>query len=198
MVRLTRIYTKGGDKGETSLGDGTRVPKQSLRVAAFGTVDEANAAIGLARLHLTSPAEAENDAMLARIQNDLFDLGADLCTPEESERTARKGALRITAAQVARLEREIDAMNAALRPLDSFILPGGTPAAAYLHLARTIVRRAERLACALAAEEKVNPEAIKYLNRLSDHLFVLGRRLNDNGARDVLWQPGLTRDSETS
>ena len=194
MVRLTRIYTKGGDKGETSLGDGTRVPKQSLRVAAFGTVDEANAAIGLARLYLGSQADAEHDQMLARIQNDLFDLGADLCTPETSERAARKGALRITAAQVARLEREIDAMNAGLRPLDSFILPGGTPAAAYLHLARTIVRRAERLACALAAEEKINPEAIKYLNRLSDHLFVLGRRLNDNGARDVLWQPGLTRD----
>ena len=194
MVRLTRIYTKSGDKGETSLGDGTRVPKQSLRVAAFGTVDEANAAIGLARLYLGSAGGAEHDQMLARIQNDLFDLGADLCTPEESERAARKGALRIAAAQVARLEREIDAMNAGLRPLDSFILPGGTPAAAYLHLARTIVRRAERLACALAAEEKINPEAIKYLNRLSDHLFVLGRRLNDNGARDVLWQPGLTRD----
>ena len=199
MVRLTRIYTRGGDKGETSLGDGTRVPKQTLRVAAFGTVDEANAAIGLARLHLNSLADGENDAMLARIQNDLFDLGADLCTPEDSERAAKKGAaLRIVAAQVARLEREIDAMNAGLKPLDSFILPGGTPAAAQLHLARTIVRRAERLACALAAEEPVNPEAIKYLNRLSDHLFVLGRRLNDNGAKDVLWQPGLTRGSENS
>jgi len=194
MVRLTRIYTKGGDKGETSLGDGSRVPKQALRVDAYGTVDEANAAIGLARLHLQAPADAESDAMLARIQNDLFDLGADLCTPEGGEREARKGALRIAAAQVARLEREIDAMNAGLRPLDSFILPGGMPAAAYLHLARTIVRRAERLACALAAGERVNPEAIKYLNRLSDHLFVLGRKLNDNGARDVLWQPGATRD----
>jgi len=198
MVRLTRIYTRGGDKGETSLGDGTRVPKQSLRVAAFGTVDEANAAIGLARLHLNSSADAEAGAMLGRIQNDLFDLGADLCTPEESERAAQKDALRIIAAQVARLEREIDAMNSGLRPLDSFILPGGTAAAAYLHLARTIVRRAERLACALAAEERVNPEAVKYLNRLSDHLFVLGRRLNDNGARDVLWQPGLTREPPKS
>ena len=194
MVRLTRIYTKGGDRGETSLGDGSRVPKQALRVEAFGTVDEANATLGLARLQLGMSPASENDAMLARIQNDLFDLGADLCTPEESERAARKGALRITAAQVTRLEREIDRMNAGLKPLDSFILPGGTPAAAYLHLARTVVRRVERLACALAAEEKVNPEAVKYLNRLSDHLFVLGRRLNDNGARDVLWQPGATRD----
>ena len=203
MVRLTRIYTRGGDKGETSLGDGSRVPKQALRVEAFGTVDEANAAIGLARLHLGSAADADTDreagAMWARIQNDLFELCADLCTPEESARAARRsndqgGALRIVAAQVARLEGEIDRMNAGLRPLDSFILPGGTPAAAYLHLARTIVRRAERLVCALAAEERVNPEAVKYLNRLSDHLFVLGRRLNDNGAKDVLWQPGLTRE----
>ena len=199
MVRLTRIYTRGGDKGETSLGDGSRVPKQALRVEAYGTVDEANAAIGLARLPVKSRADSDTDGMLARIQNDLFDLGADLCTPEASERAARKGgALRITAAQVARLEAEIDAMNAGLRPLDSFILPGGTPAAAYLHLARTIVRRAERLVCALAAEERINPEAVKYLNRLSDHLFVLGRRVNDNGAADVLWQPGLTRDREGS
>ena len=194
MVRLTRMYTRGGDKGETSLGDGSRVLKQSLRVEAYGTVDEANAAIGLARLHLGSDAEA--DAMLARIQNDLFDLGADLCTPEKGRRAPRDrttGALRIVAAQVERLEREIDAMNAALRPLDSFILPGGMPAAAYLHLARTVTRRAERLVCSLAAAESVNPEAIKYLNRLSDHLFVLGRRVNDNGAKDVLWQPGATR-----
>jgi cob(I)alamin adenosyltransferase len=187
MVRLTRIYTRGGDRGETSLGDGSRVPKQSLRVEAFGTVDEANAAIGLARLHTTG----EEDAMLGRVQNDLFDLGADLCTPEDGRKAA--GALRIVAAQVARLEAEIDAMNASLRPLDSFILPGGSPAAAYLHLARTVTRRAERLACALAAAEPINPEAVKYLNRLSDHLFVLGRRLNDNGAGDVLWRPGLTR-----
>jgi cob(I)alamin adenosyltransferase len=189
MVRLTRIYTRGGDRGETSLGDGSRVAKQALRVEAFGTVDEANAAIGLARLHVGDDTEA--DAMLARIQNDLFDLGADLCTPESERRAA--GALRIVAAQVERLEGEIDAMNAALRPLDSFILPGGSPAAAHLHLARTVTRRAERLVCALAAAEPVNPEAVKYLNRLSDHLFVLGRRLNDNGARDVLWRPGATR-----
>src|ERR687886_1107128 len=147
MVRLTRIYTRGGDRGEPSLGDGSRVAKHALRVEAFGTVDEANAAIGLARLHVGDDGEA--DAMLARIQNDLFDLGADLCTPEGGRRAA--GALRVVAAQVERLEREIDAMNAALRPLDSFILPGGTPAAAHLHLARTVTRRAERLVCALAA-----------------------------------------------
>ena len=189
MVRLTRIYTRGGDKGETSLGDGSRVPKQALRVEAYGTVDEANAAIGLARLHTGGDADA--DAMLGRVQNDLFDLGADLCTPEAGRRAA--GALRIVAAQVERLEAEIDAMNAGLAPLDSFVLPGGSAAAAHLHLARTVTRRAERLVCSLAAAEPVNPEAVKYLNRLSDHLFVLGRRLNDNGARDVLWQPGATR-----
>src|SRR5436190_3281995 len=187
MVRHTRIYTRGGDAGETSLGDGSRVKKHALRVDAYGAVDEANATIGLVRLH----ANGEADAMLGRIQNDLFDLGADLCTPEDGRRAA--GALRIVASQVERLEREIDAMNAGLRPLDSFILPGGSPAAAYLHLARTVTRRAERLVCALAAEEKVNPEAVKYLNRLSDHLFVLGRRVNDKCARDVLWQPGATR-----
>src|SRR4051794_414005 len=203
MVRLTRIYTRGGDKGEASLGDGSRVPKQARRVEAYGTVDEANAAIGLARLYVGAGADAgvdpDTDAMLGRIQNDLFDLGADLCTPEDGRRKSSGqaggggGALRIVAAQVKRLEREIDAMNAGLRPLDSFILPGGTPAAAYLHLARTVTRRAEGLVGALPADEPVNPEAVKYLNRLSDHLFVLGRRVNDNGARDVLWQPGLTR-----
>jgi len=187
MVRLTRIYTRGGDTGETSLGDGARVPKHAVRVAAYGTVDEANAAIGIARLHVDPAA----DEMLDRIQNDLFDLGADLCTPEDGRRAA--GALRIVAAQVERLEREIDAMNAALRPLDSFILPGGTPAAASLHLARTVTRRAERLVSELASSEPVNPQALKYLNRLSDHLFVLGRRLNDNGACDVLWRPGANR-----
>jgi cob(I)alamin adenosyltransferase len=196
MVQLTRIYTRGGDKGETSLGDGARVPKQSLRVEAYGTVDEANAAIGLARLHVAG----DDEAMLARVQNDLFDLGADLCTPEGGRRGGvdSRGALRIVAAQVKRLETEIDAMNADLQPLTSFILPGGTPAACYLHLARTVTRRAERLTCALAEAEKINPEALKYLNRLSDHLFVLGRRVNDNGARDVLWQPGLTRDDRKS
>ena len=189
MVRLTRIYTRGGDRGETSLGDGSRVAKHALRVEAFGTVDEANAAIGLARLH--TAADPEADAMLARIQNDLFDLGADLCTPEDGRRAA--GALRIVTAQVERIEAEIDAMNARLRPLDSFILPGGTPAAAHLHLARTVTRRAERLVCALAAAEPVNPEAIRYLNRLSDHLFVLGRKLNGGGTADVLWVPGANR-----
>jgi cob(I)alamin adenosyltransferase len=192
MVKLTRIYTRGGDKGKTSLGDGTRVAKQSLRVEAYGTVDEANAALGLARLHVAG----DEDAMLGRIQNDLFDLGADLCTPESGRRAA--GALRIVAAQVKRLETEIDRMNAELAPLTSFILPGGSPAASHLHLARTVTRRAERLVCALAAAEPVNPEAIKYLNRLSDHLFVLGRRLNGNGSRDVLWQPGATRDDKKS
>jgi cob(I)alamin adenosyltransferase len=187
MVRLTRIYTRGGDGGETSLGDGSRVPKQALRVEAFGTVDEANAAVGLARLH--APAAA--DAMLARIQNDLFDLGADLCTPEDGRRAA--GALRIVAAQVERLEHEIDTMNAELQPLNSFVLPGGTPCAAHLHLARTVARRAERLVAALAAAEKINAEALKYLNRLSDHLFVLSRHVNQRGAGDVLWQPGANR-----
>jgi cob(I)alamin adenosyltransferase len=186
MVRLTRIYTRGGDEGETSLGDGTRVPKDSLRVEAFGTVDEANAAIGLARVH----AAGEALEMLARIQNDLFDLGADLCTPEGG--TRGEGALRIVAAQIERLEREIDAMNADLPPLDSFILPGGTPLAAALHLARTVTRRAERFVVALALVEKVNPEAVKYLNRLSDHLFVLSRVANRE-AGDILWQPGANR-----
>jgi len=184
MVRLTRIYTRGGDKGETSLGDGSRVTKDSLRVEAFGTVDEANATIGLARLHTSG----ESDAMLGRIQNDLFDLGADLCTP-----VAREGGLTIIQSQNDRLEREIDAMNEALAPLNSFVLPGGTPASAALHLARTVVRRAERLTVALAAAEPVNPLAVVYLNRLSDHLFVLGRFLNVKGARDVLWVPGAHR-----
>ena len=187
MVRLTRIYTRGGDAGETSLGDGARVPKHALRVAAYGTVDEANAAIGIVRLH----ANAESDEMLDRIQNDLFDLGADLCTPEGGRRAA--GALRIVPAQTERLEREIDAMNTTLASLESFILPGGTAAAAHLHLARTVVRRAERLVSDLARAESVNPEALRYLNRLSDHLFVLGRRLNDGGTRDVLWRPGANR-----
>ncbi|MGO8918722.1 MAG: cob(I)yrinic acid a,c-diamide adenosyltransferase [Stellaceae bacterium] len=187
MVRLTRIYTKGGDGGETSLGDGSRVAKADLRVAAYGTVDEANATIGLARLH----AEGEVDAALARIQNDLFDLGADLCTPDSG--TRGKEALRILASQVERLEHEIDALNAELKPLDSFVLPGGTACAAHLHLARTVVRRAERLVAELAQRETLNPEALKYLNRLSDHLFVLSRHVNDKGARDVLWQPGAHR-----
>jgi cob(I)alamin adenosyltransferase len=185
VVRLTRIYTRGGDQGETSLGDGARVPKDALRVAAYGTVDEANAALGLARL----AAEGEALAMLDRIQHDLFDLGADLCTPENEARSV--GALRIVAAQTVRLETEIDAMNSRLNPLDSFILPGGTPLAASLHLSRTIVRRAERLVVRLARVEPINPEAVKYLNRLSDHLFVLGRVANDG--EDLLWRPGINR-----
>ena len=191
MVRLTRIYTRGGDQGETSLSDGTRVKKSALRIEAIGTVDEANAVIGMARLQTGSHAQAGPDNMLARIQNDLFDLGADLSTPEGGG--GAKGPLRILAGQVERLEHEIDAMNAELQPLDSFVLPGGTELAAVLHLARTIVRRAERLAVALAAQETINPEAIKYLNRLSDHLFVLARVSNDNGLSDVLWRPGANR-----
>ncbi len=182
MVRLTRIYTKGGDKGRTSLGGGKRVPKHALRVEAYGTVDEANAAIGLARLHASRSA----DAMLMRIQNDLFDLGADLCRPGTD-------GLRVAEAQVERLEREIDAMNADLAPLNSFVLPGGKPAAAYLHLARTIVRRAERAITRLAEKEEVSAAAIRYANRLSDHLFVLARAENDGGAKDVLWVPGQNR-----
>jgi cob(I)alamin adenosyltransferase len=187
MVRLTRIYTRGGDKGETSLGDGARVPKHAPRVEAYGTVDEANSVLGLARLHTSG----ETDAMLARIQNDLFDLGADLSTPPGGKHEDK--IPRIVEAQVERLEREIDAMNAELKPLDSFVLPGGVPAAAWLHLARTVVRRAERLATALATGEPVNAAAVRYLNRLSDHLFVLARFLNDKGARDVLWVPGGNR-----
>ncbi|HUK59289.1 MAG TPA: cob(I)yrinic acid a,c-diamide adenosyltransferase [Stellaceae bacterium] len=187
MVSLTRIYTRGGDKGETSLTDGSRVKKHDPRVEAYGTVDEANAAIGLARLH----TEGAADEILARIQNDLFDLGADLSTPEAGRKA--EGALRIVAAQVTRLEHEIDTMNGELQPLQSFVLPGGTASAAYLHLARTVVRRAERLVAALAEAHPVNPEALKYLNRLSDHLFVMTRHLNDRGARDVLWQPGAFR-----
>lgn len=188
MVRLTRIYTRTGDKGRTSLGNGDRVAKHALRVEAYGTVDEANAVIGMARLH----AAAEGDAMLARIQNDLFDLGADLCTPP-AEAEAPGAALRIVAAQVERLEAEIDAMNAELAPLNSFILPGGGAASAHLHLARTVVRRAERLMCALAETEAVSAQAIAYANRLSDHLFVLARWLNGRGAQDVLWVPGANR-----
>lgn len=187
MVTLTKIYTRGGDAGETSLGSGDRVKKHAVRVAAYGTADEANAVIGLARLHTTG----EVDAMLARIQNDLFDLGADLCTPEDGKRS--DGALRIIEAQVIRLESEIDAMNEDLKPLTSFILPGGTPAASYLHLARTVTRRCERLMTELAEHEPVTPEAIKYVNRLSDHLFQLSRKVNDNGATDVLWIPGGSR-----
>ncbi len=187
MVRLDVITTRGGDAGETSLGDGARVRKDALRVEAYGTVDELNAVLGVLRLHLH--ADAEGDAMAARMQNDLFDLGADLCVPG----TDSEGRLRVNAAQCLRLEQEVAAMNAHIPPLRSFILPGGSAAAAYAHLARTVARRAERLVVALAAEEAVNPEAVRYLNRLSDHLFVLARRCNGNGAQDVTWVPGATR-----
>ncbi len=188
MVRLTRIYTRGGDRGETSLGSGARVAKHDPRVAAYGTVDEANAAVGLVRLHV----DGDSDAMLARIQNDLFDLGADLCTPAD-ETGGPAGALRIVQPQIDRLEQEIDRLNAGLEPLDSFVLPGGSAAAAYLHLARTIVRRAERAITELAVDQSVNPLAVKYVNRLSDHLFVLARFVNDGGRRDVPWRPGANR-----
>lgn len=187
MVVLNRIYTKTGDKGETALGDGTRLPKFALRIEAYGTVDEANAALGLARLH----TRGEADVMLARIQNDLFDLGADLCVPETAKRNENR--LRIADVQVERLEREIDAMNAELAPLTSFVLPGGTAASAHLHLARAIVRRAERAMVHLATEEEINPAAVRYANRLSDHLFVMSRYLNDKGTGDVLWTPGQNR-----
>ncbi|MBS8273287.1 cob(I)yrinic acid a,c-diamide adenosyltransferase [Thalassospira tepidiphila] len=190
MVQLTRIYTKSGDKGKTALGNGTRVPKNSVRVDAYGTVDETNAVIGVARLH----AQGEVDEMLARIQNDLFDLGADLCTPGDgSDDNPEQPALRITAKQTERLETEIDQINASLDPLKSFVLPGGSALAAQLHVARTVSRRAERLIVELAGVETINPEAVRYVNRLSDHMFVLARHANSDGKEDVLWQPGLTR-----
>lgn len=187
MVRLTRIYTRGGDKGQTSLGDGSRVAKHDLRVEAYGTIDEANAVLGLVRLQTAQNPEA--DALLARLQNDLFDLGADLCTPGDGN----EGALRIQKAQTERLEAEIDAWNETLKPLDSFVLPGGTAASAHLHLARTVVRRAERLMAALSLAEPVNPQALAYANRLSDLLFVLARALNQQGQGDILWVPGKNR-----
>lgn len=183
MVKLNKIYTRTGDDGSTGLADGSRVSKTSRRVAAYGSCDEANAVIGLARLS----TQGDTDAMLARIQNELFDVGADLATPEGPE-----WALRATATQVERLEQEIDAMNAHLEALNSFILPGGTPASAWLHLARTVVRRAEREAVAAAETEAISTLAISYLNRLSDHLFVLSRAEN-NGHGDVLWVPGRSR-----
>ena len=186
MVRVDVITTRGGDAGETSLGDGSRVRKDAPRVETYGTVDELNAVIGLLRQHLTEDAEA--DAMLARIQNDLFYLGADLCVPGTGGER-----LRVTQEQCSRLEQEVAAMNALIPPLRSFVLPGGSAAAAHAHLARTVARRAERLVVALAAVEEVNAEAVRYLNRLSDHLFVLARRCNGNGTRDVAWVPGASR-----
>ena len=192
MVVLNRIYTRTGDDGTTALGTGERRKKYDLRIAAYGTVDELNAAIGLARLHAAQAPAI--DAVLARVQNDLFDLGADLCSPDKGK--GPQGArLTVTDLQVSRLEQEIDAFNANLAPLRSFILPGGTPGAAYLHLARTVCRRAERLVVELADKsgESVSPAVVKYLNRLSDLLFVTSRALNDNGAQDVLWVPGQNR-----
>lgn len=187
MVKLNRIYTRTGDDGTTGLVDGSRCLKSVARVAAYGTVDEANSVIGIARLHTSG----DTDAMLARIQNDLFDVGADLATPG-SDFAADATSLRATQAQIDRIEAEIDALNATLDPLASFILPGGTAAAAYLHLARTVVRRAERLAVEAATAETINGLAIAYLNRLSDHLFVLARVMNA-GTGDVLWVPGGNR-----
>ena len=185
MVKLNKIYTRTGDDGETSLVNGMRVSKHARRPSAFGEVDEANSVIGLARLHCKSESREAADAMLSRIQNDLFDLGADLATPDTGE-----PALRVTSVQVARLETEIDMMNADLEPLNSFILPGGSDVSAWLHLARTVARRAERQMTELASEEVVNETAMQYINRLSDHLFVLARNLNENGKTDVLWRPG--------
>jgi cob(I)alamin adenosyltransferase len=192
MVVLNRIYTRTGDDGTTALGTGERRPKYDLRVAAYGTVDEVNAAIGMARLHTS--ADPRVDAMLARIQNDLFDLGADLCSPDKGKGPGGE-RLAIVDAQVARLEQEIDALNGELAPLRSFVLPGGTPAAAMLHLARTVCRRAERMIVELGQRpgESVSAAVVKYVNRLSDFLFVAGRYVNDKGARDVLWVPGKNR-----
>jgi cob(I)alamin adenosyltransferase len=184
MIRIDRVTTRGGDGGETSLGDGRRVRKDAQRIEAIGAVDEANAAIGVLRLQT---AGTGHDAMLARIQNDLFDVGADLCVPGSGG-----DRLRVTDAPSLRLEREVDEMNATLAPLTSFVLPGGTPAAAYAHVARTAARRAERAVVALAAGEEINMPVLRFLNRLSDHLFVLGRALN-GGEHDVLWAPGANR-----
>jgi cob(I)alamin adenosyltransferase len=181
MVRLDVIVTRGGDRGETSLADNARVRKDAPRIEAIGAVDETNAAVGLVRLH----TEGEDDALLARVQNGLFDLGADLCVPGEGGER-----LRMTAAHVSALDAATAKVNEGLPPLTSFVLPGGTPGAAAAHLARTVARRAERAVVRLSAEEAVNPEAVRYLNRLSDLFFVLSRRLNGNGASDVLWRPG--------
>lgn len=190
MVLLNRIYTKTGDSGETALGNGARVAKHSVRVHAYGTVDEVNATVGLARL----VAHGETDAALGRIQNDLFDLGADLARPDMHEDAdAKYPPLRIVETQVARLEAEIDDMNQYLEPLRSFTLPGGSALAAQLHLCRTVSRRAERIAVELASLENVNPAAMTYLNRLSDWFFVASRMANDNGKSDVLWVPGANR-----
>ena len=195
MVVLNRIYTKTGDAGETALGNGARVAKHSIRVTAYGTVDEVNATLGLARLHTAALGDdGAMDRQLAMIQNDLFDLGADLCRPDmERDADSPHPPLRMLESQVLRLEAEIDAMNARLTPLRSFILPGGSVLAAQMHLCRTVCRRAERLTVELATMEAVNAEAVKYLNRLSDWFFVAGRIANDDGRADVLWVPGANR-----
>jgi cob(I)alamin adenosyltransferase len=192
MVVLNRIYTRTGDDGSTALGNGERRPKHDLRIAAYGTVDEVNAAIGMVRLH--TGADQRLDTMLARIQNDLFDLGADLCSPDKGKGPGGE-RLAVVDAQVARLEQEIDSLNGELTPLRSFVLPGGTPAAAMLHLARTVCRRAERMIVELSQRpgESVSAAVVKYVNRLSDFLFVASRYANDKGARDVLWVPGQNR-----
>jgi cob(I)alamin adenosyltransferase len=193
MVKLNKIYTRTGDDGTTGLGTGARRLKSDIRIDAYGTVDEANACIGMARVH-TAGSHPEIDAMLGRIQHDLFDLGADLCVPDEGKPLGYE-PLRIVASQVARLEAEIDLLNKDLQPLRSFVLSGGSPAAAALHLARTVARRAERIMVALAQDprEHVNPEGVKYINRVSDFLFVAARVVNDNGNADVLWVPGKNR-----
>jgi len=191
MIVLSKIYTRSGDDGTTGLGSGRRVKKYDLRVECYGTLDETNAAVGLSRLHTRDSAVL--DEMLARIQNDLFDLGADVCFPDDTK--DERGRLQVTDTQVKRLEAEIDALNSELQPLRSFVLPGGTQAAAFLHLARTISRRAERLMVALAArpEEPIGDAAIRYINRLSDFLFVAARFANDKGKADVIWVPGKNR-----
>ena len=193
MVKLNKIYTRTGDDGTTGLGTGARRLKSDIRIDAYGTVDEANACIGMARVH-TAGSHPEIDTMLGRIQHDLFDLGADLCVPDEGKPLGYE-PLRIVAPQVARLEAEIDFLNKDLQPLRSFVLSGGSPAAAALHLARTVTRRAERIMVALAQDpqEHVNPEGVKYINRVSDFLFVAARVVNDNGNADVLWVPGKNR-----
>ena len=194
MVVLNRIYTRTGDKGDTALGSGVRVSKAHLRIQAYGTVDETNAVLGIVRLHTNTKAFAKLDAMLARIQNELFDLGADLCVPDTGEKLDHE-PLRILPKQVDRLEVEIDDLNHDLAPLRSFVLPGGHVAAAHLHLARTICRRAERMMVELAAkpDEPVSDAAIHYMNRLSDFLFVASRSVNNDGAGDLLWVPGQNR-----
>ena len=193
MVVLNKIYTRSGDAGTTALGSGERVAKHALRIAAYGTVDETNASVGMARVHLTQ-TDPVLDAMLLRVQNDLFDLGADLCMPDRGKELDHE-PLRISDAQVKRLEQEIDQMNSELKPLRSFVLPGGTPAAAALHVARTVSRRAERLMVELAAmpDEPVSAPALKFINRLSDLFFVASRYANDRGNSDVLWVPGQNR-----